>query len=116
VSRRAELEARRRLLLARCEAQRLDLARRFASLRSIRRGFQGLREGDEGQRASRHPLAWIAALAGLTLLGRTRDVLTLLAWARTALSIASRAAQLLSFVGEVRTRRAGRRAARAARA
>jgi hypothetical protein len=35
---------------------------------------------------------------------------------RTALSIASRAAQLLSFVGEVRTRRAVRRAARAARA
>jgi hypothetical protein len=116
VSRRLELEARRRVLLARCEAQRIDLAHRFANLHSARLGLWGVPQGGEGRRAAHHPLAWIATLAGLTLLGRTRDVVTLLAWVRTALALASKAAQLLSFVGELRARRSSRRAARGARA
>lgn len=115
MSRRAELEARRRVLLERCTAQRSDLAQRFANLRGVGRGLAGLGAAGEGERPARHPLAWIATLAALSFFGRTRDVLTVLAWVRTALSIASRAAQVLGMVGEVRARRTARRAARAAR-
>ena len=110
MSRLTELEARRRVLLARCEVQRLELAQRLASLHREGPQAEDGRVAGVGRAAARHPLAWIAALAGLTVLGRTRDVLALLAFVRTALTVASRAAQLLSFVAAVRARRAARRA------
>ena len=108
MSRLTELEARRRVLLARCEAQRVELAQRLASLHAP--GSEGALLAGNAGRAARHPLAWVAALAALTVLGRTRDVLALLAFVRTALTVASRAAQLLSFVADVRARRSARRA------
>ena len=40
------------------------------------------------------------------LLGRTREVLKLLVWARAALTIAARAAQLLRLIRDLRMRRA----------
>jgi hypothetical protein len=109
VSRLAELEARRAALLARCAAQRAELAQRIAQLHTAPAGLGlgGAAMAGGAGRASRHPLAWIAALAGLALMGRTRDVLTVLAWLRTALSIASRAAQVFGVVSAFRERRAG---------
>jgi hypothetical protein len=106
VTRTAELEARRRTLLARCEAQRAELAQRMEQLR--RRGPAAtLAAGARGDAHPRHPLAWIAALAALLLLGRTRQALKFLGWARAALTLAARAAQLLSLIRGLRTRHAG---------
>jgi hypothetical protein len=42
------------------------------------------------------------------LLGRTREVLKLLVWARMALAVATHAAQVLRVVRELRIRRASR--------
>ena len=39
------------------------------------------------------------------LLGRTREVLTLLVWARSALALVSRATQVLSLLGALRKSR-----------
>ena len=111
MSRLAELEMRRSALLARCEVQRLELAQRVAALHAA--GGAGLGAavaGGGSARAARHPLAWIGALAGLALMGRTRDVLTVLAWVRTALTVGARVAQLLGLISTVRGRRSARRA------
>jgi hypothetical protein len=104
MSRMAELQARRRALLALCEAQRSELSQRLAQLHG------GASADGLSPRPQRHPLAWVAALAGLTVLGRTRDVLTVLVWIRAALSVATRAAQVLSLVSQIRTRRSSRTA------
>jgi len=113
MSRLADLEVRRRVLLARCAMQRVDLARRVSRLHAGVGGAAFATAPGADGRAARHPLAWIAALAGLAVLGRTRDVLTVLAWVRTALSVASRAAQLLGLIGAVRARRSARARSRA---
>jgi hypothetical protein len=110
VSRMADLEARRRVLLARSETQRIALAARMAQLHQHSRPATlaaGL-GGRDGGGPARHPLAWIGVLGGLMLLGRTRDVLKLLVWARTALAVASRAAQVLRMVRDMRRRRGAR--------
>jgi hypothetical protein len=110
MTRTADLEARRRALLARCEAQRAELAHRIAQLQqaSPRSAVTGATSASlhHPLRSGLHPLAWVVALGGLALLGSTREVLTLLAWARTALSLARRAAQLVRLVGHLRTPRA----------
>ncbi|HYM27873.1 MAG TPA: hypothetical protein VET66_06970 [Steroidobacteraceae bacterium] len=108
MSRLAELEMRRAALLARCEVQRVELAQRVGALRTA--GGAGLGAVAGGARAAHHPLAWIAALAGMALMGRTRDVLTVLAWVRTALTVGARIAQLLGLINTVRARRSARRA------
>jgi hypothetical protein len=110
VKRRAELETRRRALLARCEAQRAELSWRLAQL-SPRRWTRAWAEGLQGAGAGgartqgRHPLAWAVAAAALLLLRRPREALTMLARARGALSLITRAAQVLSLVGSLRRRR-----------
>jgi len=109
VSRLTELEMRRAALLARCEVQRVELAQRVAALHAPGGAGLGALAGG-GARAARHPLAWIAALAGMALMGRTRDVLTVLAWVRTALTVGARLAQLLGLINTVRGRRSARRA------
>ena len=113
MSRRAELEARRQLLLARCEVQRTELSQQFARLRSA--GVLGLAPlgapaARLGTHAARHPLAWVIAIAGVLLLGRTREVLKVLMWARTAMAVAARVAQVVRFVASVRAARPGRAA------
>jgi hypothetical protein len=107
MTRMAELEARRRMLIARSEAQRVELAQRMAQLHQQSRPAT-LAAGVDGGFAApaRHPLAWIGALGALMLLGRTREVLKLLMWARTALAVASRTAQVLRMVRDLRRRRA----------
>jgi len=115
VTRLAELEARRQTLLARCEAQRAELAQRMMQLHRRSRPATlaaGAADGGIGaeMEPGRHPLAWIAALGALMLLGRTREVLKLLVWVRAALSVASRAAQILRLIRDLRARRAGGRA------
>lgn len=97
MSRMQELLARRRLLIARCEEQRVELAQRLAQLRPDAR-----ERGSGGGAPARHPLAWVTALAAMMLLGRTRDVLSLLVWVRTALSIAAGATKVLRLLSRLR--------------
>jgi len=108
MSRMGELEARRRMLIARCEAQRAELAQRMAQLHRHSRPAT-LAAGGAGALSTapaRHPLAWIGVLGALMLLGRTREVLKLLMWARMALTIVTRSAQVLRLVRDLLQRRA----------
>ena len=105
-----ELAARRRVLLARCEAQRAELEYRFAQLRPrswARAAAAGIASGGV-RRVGRHPLAWLAVVASFLVLGRTREMLTALIWARSAMSLLSRATQILSLVGSLRGARSRR--------
>jgi hypothetical protein len=106
VKRLAELQARRQALLARCETQREELSTRLMQL-SPRRWAHAAAGGVDGlgRAHSRHPLAWVIAIAGLLLLKRPRTVLSLLVRARTALTLVSRATQVLSLFGALRRRR-----------
>jgi hypothetical protein len=107
VKRLTDLEARRRELLARCEAQRAELSWRFAQLgprRWAQAAAGSAAAGAVGARRSqsRHPLAWIVAVAALLLLRRPRDALSLLARARGAMALAARAAEVLTLFGALR--------------
>jgi hypothetical protein len=104
VSRLKQLEARRRTLLRRCEAQREELAARLAQLNPL----SALRLSADGSALGklRHPLAWAAGVAGLLFLGRTREVLTFVLWIRSALALAGRAAHLVRLVTQRRASRA----------
>ena len=63
MSRTSDLEARRRTLLARCEEQRAELAYRLEQLRpSAQVAGWGARAPGL---AANHPLAWLAAVAGI---------------------------------------------------
>jgi hypothetical protein len=104
MSRLQQLEARRRVLIERCEAQRAELGTRLAALDPFAL-LVGARAGPDAPRV-RHPLAWAAALAGLLLLGRTREVLTFVLWVRSALALAGRAAQLVRLITQLRAPRA----------
>ena len=106
MTRMADLQARRRALLARSAQQRVELAQRLAMLRPHQARATGP-AGAAGQHASRHPLAWIAVLAGLMLTRRTREVLSLLVFIRSAVALVTRAAQLLRLIGHARAPRAG---------
>lgn len=106
MSRLEELQARRRLLLRECEVQRGVLSERLGELRQSplsRAASELLSRGGEGLPLLK-PLTWAAALAGLLLLRRPRQVLTLLAWARTAVTFGSRAAMALKLLDQLRTR------------
>jgi hypothetical protein len=99
-----ELEARRRALLARAEAQRVELEYRVAQLspsRWARAAAAGIATGGV-RRGARHPLAWLTVLAGFLVFGRAREVLSALVWARSALTMVSRATQVLSLLGALR--------------
>ena len=102
MSRMEQLEARRRALIRRCDAQREELAARLAQLNPL----PGRRLADGSPGRLRHPLAWAAALAGLLFLGRTREVLTFVLWIRSALALAGRAAQLVRLLTQLRAPRA----------
>lgn len=100
MSRLRQLEARRRALLERCDEQREELAERLAQLNP------GTVLQGSGIGQLRHPLAWAGALAGMLLLRRTREVLTFILWARTAVGLASRVANLLRLLTQPRATRA----------
>jgi hypothetical protein len=105
MSRTEELEARRRVLLARCDEQRAELAYRLEQLRP------SAQVANWGHRApgmaANHPLAWIAALAGIVTLFRPRRLLSWMTFATGALSILSRATALLKLFSTLRTLRSG---------
>jgi hypothetical protein len=105
MTRMADLQARRRALLARSAQQRVEIAQRLAVLRPHQTRAGGP-AGAVGQYASRHSLAWIAVLAGLMLTRRTREVLSLLVFIRSAVALVTRAAQLLRLIGHARAPRA----------
>jgi hypothetical protein len=92
------------VLLALCETQRVELGERVADLNPL----TALRGAAAGIRGPLRPLAWMAAVAGLLFLGRTRKLLTLTLWLRSALSIAGSAAQLVRVVSGARASRAER--------
>jgi hypothetical protein len=107
VSRLEELQARRRLLLLECEVQRSELSERIGELKASplsRAAGELLSRGGDGLPLLK-PLTWAAALAGLLLLRRPRQVLTLLGWARTAVTFGSRAAMALRLIEQLRSRR-----------
>jgi hypothetical protein len=99
VNRMTELYVRRRVLIERCQVQRAELADRVAELNG---GPLRWALGGVAARGGRHPLAWIAALAGLVLLRRPRQALELLAWTRTALTVLSRLSQVMGVVAALR--------------
>jgi hypothetical protein len=110
VSRLEYLKARRQALLRDCAAQRDELSERLGELQSspLSRAAEGLlSRGSDGLPLLK-PLTWAAALAGLFLLRRPRQVLTLLAWARTAVTFGSKAALALRLFDQLRTRRRAR--------
>lgn len=104
MSRLKQLEARRQALLERSAQQREALAARLAALDPVR-VWRGSAEGAASGRL-RHPLAWAVALAGMLVLGRTREVLTFVLWIRSALALAGRAAHLVRLLTQPRTPRA----------
>jgi hypothetical protein len=111
VSRLSELRARRRRLLSECERQRNELSARFSELQAgplTRAASELFARGPDGQGTLLRPLTWAAALAGLLLLRRPRQVMTLLAWVRTAVSLASRASLALRLLGQLRSLGGGR--------
>jgi hypothetical protein len=112
VSRLTELEARRRRLLARCERQRVELAERVGELKDgpVARTLGGVLAG-RGVSLVR-PLAWAAALAGVLVLRRPRQLLMLFELTRTAISFGSRAAVLLRVFEQLRSRRSARETAK----
>ena len=111
MSRLAQLRARREELLGRCAEQRAELAERIAQLRG--RGGHAAQPGAQGavSGAARHPLAWIAVLWGAMLIGRAREVLSLLLTVRSAVALVAHAVQLLRGFGGRRSPRPARAAA-----
>jgi hypothetical protein len=106
VSRMDELQSRRRVLLARCELQRAEMALRVGELQNdpLRRllaGAFGSAGTSRGTAALKHPLAWVVAIAGLLLLRRPRQILTVLGYARSAVALAAKASVALRLVGQV---------------
>lgn len=105
MSRTAELEARRKMLLARCEEQRAELAYRIEQIRPSAQVASWTERAPH--MAANHPLAWIAALAGIVTLFRPKRVLSWLTFASGAMSILSRATALLKLFSTLRSLRSG---------
>jgi hypothetical protein len=110
VKRLSELEARRRALLAQCDAQRAELGIRLTQL-GPRRWAQALAGGAAAgavgalRSQRRHPLAWVVAVAALLLLRRPSEALLLLTRARGALTLFTRATEVLGVVAALRRRK-----------
>jgi hypothetical protein len=115
-----ELEARRRVLIARCELQRTDMALRARAfrndpLRALAARLLGAAPGEAaGATAFKHPLTWVLTLAGLVFLRQPRQALSVLGWVRTAAEMAAKASLAMRLIGQVRgafarprTRRSG---------
>lgn len=100
--RRTELEARRRALLARCEAQRAEIAARIGQLSPRGWAQAAASAAAGGARPRRHPLAWLIAVAGVLLLRNPRSALMLLGRTRSALTWVTRAVEVLSLLGVLR--------------
>jgi hypothetical protein len=115
------LEARRLVLLGRCEEQRLELAYRFSQLRpraqltawSRRRAASG---------GGPNPLAWVLGVASMLMMlrrkrkkGGARRIVPGVGWAAGIMALASRTTSLLRLIAQLRALYVGLRAARRAR-
>ncbi len=105
MSRRAELEERRRALLIRCDEQRGELAYRLEQLRPSTQVAQWTQQAPA--MAANNPLAWIAALVGLIVLLRPKRLLSWVTFATGAMSLVSRATALLKLFTTLRSLRSG---------
>jgi hypothetical protein len=99
-SRLAELEARRRTLLGKCEEQRLELAYRFAQLKPREQLAAWTRRS--ARSPASNPLTWIAGAAGLLLMLRRGRILSGVGWMTALVALASRATAVLRVVAQVR--------------
>ena len=107
MNRTAELEARRNVLLARCDEQRAELAYRIEQLRPMAQVANWSQRSTGLGLAANHPLAWIAALAGIVTLFRPKRMLSWLTFATGVVSILSRATALLKVFAALRSLRSG---------
>jgi hypothetical protein len=98
----AELALRRRVLIERCDAQRVELAARFGQLSHGPLGWARLAGGAAGGRRGGHPLAWILTLAGLVLLRRPPPALKMIAWTRSVLAVLSRVGEVMTLLAALR--------------
>ena len=105
MSRTTDLEARRRALLARCDEQRAELAYRLEQIRPSAQVADWTARAPNF--AANHPLAWVAALAGIVALFRPRKLVSWLTFATGAMSILSRATTLLKLFATIRSLRQG---------
>lgn len=105
MSRIKELEERRRALLARCDEQRAELAYRLEQIRPSAQIASFTQRAPA--MAMNHPLAWLAALAGIITLFKPKRLLSWLTFATGAVSILSRATQLLKVFVALRSLRQG---------
>ncbi len=105
MSRMKDLEERRRALLVRCEAQRAEIAYRLEQIRPRAQLASFSQRAPE--MAMNHPLAWLAAAAGIITLMRPKRLLSWLTFATGAVSILSRATQLLKVFVALRSLRQG---------
>ena len=105
MSRVRELEEKRRALLAKCEEQRAELTYRLEQLRPSAQ-LANLSERAPAM-ALNHPMAWVAALAGMITLLRPKRMLSWLTFATGAMSILSRATALWKVFQSLRSLRKG---------
>jgi hypothetical protein len=105
MSRMKELEERRRALVSRCAAQRAELSYRLEQLRP-RAQLASFSQRAPAM-AMNHPLAWLAAVAGIVTLLRPKKLLGWLTFATGLVSILSRATQLLKVFAALRSLRQG---------
>ena len=105
MSRIRELEERRLALLTKCEEQRVELAYRLEQVRPSAQVANFAQRAP--QMAMNHPLAWVAAVAGIVTLLRPKRLLSWLTFATGAVSILSRATQLLKVFVALRALRQG---------
>jgi hypothetical protein len=105
VSRIQELEARRQALLSRCDEQRAEIAYRLEQIRPSAQLASFTQRAPS--MAMNHPLAWVAALAGIVTLLKPKKLLGWLTLATGAVSILSRATQLLKVFVALRSLRQG---------
>lgn len=105
MSRIQELEARRQALLSRCDEQRAEIAYRLEQIRPSAQLASFTQRAPS--MAMNHPLAWVAALAGIVTLLKPKKLLGWLTLATGAVSILSRATQLLKVFVALRSLRQG---------
>ena len=105
MSRIQELEERRRALLQKCDEQRAELAYRLEQIRPSAQIASFTQRAPS--MAMNHPLAWVAALAGIVTLLRPKRLLSWLTLATGVVSIMSRATQLLKVFVALRSLRQG---------
>jgi len=101
-SRIAQLEERRRELLARIETQRHDLAWQAEHFSPTSRVASWARRRGS-QSAANHPLAWLAGIASILLMLKPpRRLFSWLPWLAGALSLLTRVTRVMRLINDLR--------------